>query len=104
MSKGDQSLEDSIRRTLSQYDRVVAEARELMVNKTHDYGESWRDMRLVSITDQILTKVRRIVRLQELQQGGQSPRVSEGIESEFRDILNYAIFALIKIKEAKGEL
>lgn len=102
MSQGE-SLDVSIRRTVEEYDRVVAEARELMLNKTHDYGESWREMRVISITDQILTKVRRIVRLQELQMKGAEPRVSEGIESEFRDILNYTIFALIKIKEERGE-
>lgn len=81
------------------YDAIIAECKELMLAKNHDYGESWREMRLTSITDQILIKVRRIKRLEDLQMKGQSPMISEGIEAEYRDILNYCVFALIKIKE-----
>lgn len=102
MDTNHETINASIRKTLARYDAIVAEARQLMVDKTHDYGESWREMRLVSITDQILVKARRIVRLQELTAEGQSAKVSEGIESEFRDILNYAIFALIKLEEQRG--
>ena len=81
------------------YDNIIATSRALMVAKNHDYGESWREMRLTSITDQILVKVRRIKRLEDLQLKGEAPQVSEGIESEFRDILNYSVFALIKLQE-----
>jgi hypothetical protein len=73
-----------------------------MIAKNSDYGDSWRDMRLVSITDQILVKTKRIIQLEELQSSGKSPKVSEGIESEYRDILNYCVFALIKMKEANN--
>jgi hypothetical protein len=83
------------------FDEIIADCKKLMEAKNHDYGESWREMRLPSITDQILIKVRRIRRLEELQQKGGKPMVSEGIVSEYRDILNYCIFALIKIAEEK---
>ena len=85
--------------TVTAFDEIVAEAKSLMSAKNHDYGESWREMRLPSITDQILIKVRRIQRLEELKTRGLSPKVSEGLEAEYRDILNYCVFALIKLKE-----
>ena len=87
--------------TVEAYDVVVNTARDLMVKKNHDYGDSWRLMRLPSITDQIYVKVMRIRELEALQAKGQDPKVSEGIESEYRDILNYAAFASIKIEEQK---
>jgi hypothetical protein len=83
------------------YDAVTDKARALMVKKNHDYGDSWRLMRLTSITDQIYVKVMRIRELEDLQARGLDPQVSEGIESEYRDILNYAAFGLIKIEESK---
>ena len=87
--------------TPTQYDAIIARARALMMAKNHDYAESWREMRLTSITDQLLTKVRRIKRLEDLQLRGEAPQVSEGIESEYRDILNYCVFALIRMSETK---
>jgi hypothetical protein len=81
--------------TAEAYDAVIARARALLVRKNHDYGESWREMRPTSITDQILIKARRIRRLEELAAMGQGPMVSEGIEAEYLDILNYAALALI---------
>lgn len=83
------------------YDAVTLQARNLMVLKNHDYGDSWRLMRLSSITDQIYVKVMRIRELEDMQARGEGPKVSEGIESEYRDILNYAAFGLIKIEESK---
>ena len=71
-----------------------------MIAKNVDYGDSWREMRLSSITDQIIVKAYRIRRLEE---SNEPPKVSEGIESEYRDILNYCVFALIKLREAKTE-
>jgi len=69
-----------------------------MIAKNTDYGDSWRLMRLPSITDQILVKVSRI---RQIEESPEPPRVSEGVESEYRDIANYAIFALIKIREKR---
>lgn len=85
--------------TIEQYDAILNDVRELMVAKNDDYGDSWREMRRTSITDQVLVKVRRIKILEE---SDEAPKVSEGIESEYRDILNYCVFALIKMTEKDG--
>ncbi|MEA1864801.1 MAG: DUF1599 domain-containing protein [Euryarchaeota archaeon] len=84
--------------TIEEYDEILRELRELMVAKNADYGDSWRQMRLPSITDQILVKV---CRIRSLEESKDAPKVSEGIESEYRDIINYCIFALIKLREAE---
>lgn len=87
--------------TAEAFDDVIKNCRELVVAKSHDYGDSWREMRLTSITDQLLIKVRRIKRLEDLKVKGETPMVSEGIEAEYRDILNYCAFALIMINEER---
>jgi hypothetical protein len=79
---------------LSLYDRHAHEALELMKRKNHDYDEAWRDMRVSSYTDLILTKIERIKEIENL--GGQT-LVSEGIDSNLMDIINYSVFALIKL-------
>ena len=84
--------------TIEQYDAILKEVRALMVAKNADYGDSWREMRLTSITDQILVKT---IRIRTLEESGDAPKVSEGIESEYRDILNYCVFALIQMQEGK---
>src|SRR5690606_19192574 len=73
------------------YDQWVEETRELLENKNHDYGEAWRDMRISSITDIILMKVYRVKQI-EKHQG--KTLVSEGIEANYQDIINYAVFCL----------
>ena len=88
--------------TARQFDEVVARARALMLRKNHDYGESWREMRPASITDQILVKVLRIRRLEELQTKGEQAMVAEGIESEYVDILNYAVFGVLRLEEERA--
>ena len=89
----------SIEDTLAQYNGIIAETQETMRAKDHDYGESWRYMRLPSITDQILVKVRRIQQLEELTARGEISKVAEGRESEYKDIINYCVFAIIKLRE-----
>lgn len=89
--------------TAHRYDEVVARARALMLRKNHDYGESWREMRPASITDQILVKVLRIRRLEELQNKGEQAMVAEGIESEYVDILNYAVFGVLRLEDQRAE-
>lgn len=89
----------AIEYTLKRYNEIIAETQETMKNKDHDYGESWRDMRLPSITDQILIKAKRIQKLEELAAKGESSKVAEGRESEYKDIINYCIFAIIKLRE-----
>ncbi len=91
-------IEDTIR----QYNDIVEEAQKLLIAKDHDYGESWRDMRLPSITDQILIKAKRVQRLEELASRGEEAKVAEGRESEYRDIINYCVFAIIKLREERA--
>ena len=76
------------------YDRKVTEARSLMEAKNHDYGEAWRDMRVSSYTDFILTKIERVKEMEDL--NGQT-LVSEGIDSNYMDIIIYAVFGAIKL-------
>ena len=79
------------------YDRYAREALELMKRKNHDYDEAWRSMRVSSYTDLILTKIERIKEMEDL--GGQT-LVSEGIDANYMDIINYAVFGVIKLSEA----
>lgn len=87
-------------KALSLYDGHAAGVRSLMEAKNHDYGEAWRDMRVSSITDMILTK---IMRNKEIEDHGGVTKVSEGVEGNYADIVNYAIFALILLSEGDGE-
>lgn len=80
----------------TQYTSVIAETKQLMMAKNHDYGEAWRDMRGSSLTDIILTKINRIKKIED--NNGRT-EVSEGVESNYQDIINYAVFGLIKIAE-----
>ena len=78
------------------YDQHAQEALELMLRKNHDYDEAWRSMRVSSYTDFILTKIQRIKEIEDLQ--GQT-LVSEGIDANYMDIINYAVFGAIKLSE-----
>ena len=78
------------------YDQYAGEALELMKRKNHDYDEAWRSMRVSSYTDFILTKIERIKEIENL--GGQT-LVSEGIDANYMDIINYAVFGIIKLSE-----
>jgi hypothetical protein len=77
------------------YQREVAENIRLLTNKNHDYGEAWRWMRVSSMTDLILQK---ILRIKQIEDNNGATLVSEGLEANYRDIINYAVFALIKLK------
>ena len=78
--------------TLEFYDEKVLSAKKLMQNKNHDYGEAWREMSNESFVDLILAKV---LRIKQMVQNDGKTLVSEGIDANFYDILNYAVFALI---------
>ena len=78
------------------YDHYAHEALSLMKRKNHDYDEAWRGMRVSSYTDLILTKIERIKEIENL--GGET-LVSEGVEGNYMDIVNYAVFGLIKLSE-----
>lgn len=76
------------------YDEYAESAYQLMLKKNHDYGEAWRDMRVSSLTDLILTK---ILRIKQIEDNQGKTTISEGIASNYYDMLNYAIFALIHL-------
>lgn len=78
------------------YDRAVNETLELLQNKNHDYGEAWRDMRVSSITDIILMK---LLRVKQIEDNAGKTLVSEGVKANYQDMINYAVFASIKLNE-----
>lgn len=81
---------------LAWYDEIAKSALELMKAKNHDYDEAWRSMRVASYDDIILTKLQRV---KEIEDHAGHTEVSEGIESNYLDIINYAVFALIKLHD-----
>ncbi len=80
------------------YDSIIGKARMLMENKNHDYGEAWREMSQESFTDLILTK---LLRIKQILANKGKTLISEGIDANYYDIINYAVFALILISEGK---
>lgn len=82
---------------LDLYDKMIDEATVLMKNKNHDYDEAWREMRVSSFTDIILQK---LMRTKEIEDHNGKTLISEGIDANYMDMINYAIFALIKIRFA----
>ena len=81
---------------LALYDDFIQKARDLMEKKNHDYGEVWRDMRISSMTDLIYQK---ILRTKQIEDNEGKTMVSEGLEANYFDMLNYAVFCLIKLSE-----
>ena len=88
-------LELERKETEKLYDKHLRSARDLMENKNHDYDEAWRNMRVSSYTDIILMKLMRIKQIEDKE--GET-LVSEGVDANYRDIINYALFALIKLE------
>lgn len=78
------------------YDQFIIDTRQLFESKNHDYGEIWRDMRISSYTDLILMK---ILRLKQIEDNDGKTMSSEGIDANYMDIINYCVFALIRIEE-----
>jgi len=74
------------------YDKHVGITKELMENKNHDYGEAWRDMRVSSLTDLIIQK---LLRVKQIEDNKGKTLVSEGIDANYQDMINYAVFAMI---------
>lgn len=85
---------------LQWFDHYSTKTKELMEAKNHDYGEAWRDMRVSSITDLILMKLLRIKSIEE--NDGQTI-ISEGLDANYMDIVNYAVFAMILLEEQKSK-
>lgn len=89
-----ESNELSVEVAETYYDERVKETKDLMFDKNHDYGEAWRDMRISSLTDLILMK---ILRVKQIEDNDGQTLASEGIKANYQDMLNYAVFALIKL-------
>jgi len=76
------------------YDKHILITKELMENKNHDYGEAWRDMRVSSLTDLIIQK---LLRVKQIEDNEGKTLVSEGIDANYQDMINYAVFAMIHL-------
>jgi hypothetical protein len=80
------------------YDKHIGETLNLLLKKNHDYGEAWREMRVSSITDIILMK---LLRVKQIEDNQGKTRISEGIDANYQDMINYSVFALIKLNYVK---
>ncbi len=81
---------------MSLYDEYIGQARNLMIAKNHDYDEAWRSMRVNSYTDMILSKIQRT---KQIEDNDGLTQVSEGIDANYMDMVNYAVFGIIKLSE-----
>jgi hypothetical protein len=86
----------NIDESIFEYNKNVEIAKKLMMDKNHDYGEAWRDMRVSSLTDLILQK---LLRVKQIEDNKGKTIVSEGIDANYQDMINYAIFALILLEK-----
>jgi hypothetical protein len=86
----------SSKEALDLYDKYMTKTKELMYAKNHDYGEAWRKMRISSYTDLILMK---IYRTKQIEKNDGQTVISEGIDANYMDMVNYALFGLIKLGE-----
>ena len=91
-------MELSLERAMELYDKHLGRTVRLMLDKNHDYGEAWRQMRVSSMTDLILMKLRRIKQIEDHE--GKT-LVSEGVEGGYMDIINYSLFCLIRLRESE---
>lgn len=82
------------KQTLELYNKYLYQARDLMLNKNHDYDEAWRNMRVSSLDDIILMK---LLRVKQIENNKGKTLISEGLDANYYDIINYAVFALIKL-------
>lgn len=86
----------SVDRATELYDKHIAATRELMIRKNHDYDEAWRGMRVHSYTDIILQK---LMRTKQIEDNAGVTLISEGIDANYQDMINYSVFAIIKLTE-----
>jgi hypothetical protein len=87
----------SVEEAMRLYDEKINLTKELMENKNHDYGEAWRDMRVSSLTDLIIQK---LLRVKQIEDNKGKTLVSEGIDANYQDMINYAVFAMILMEDA----
>lgn len=95
---GDDRLELPVEETEKLYEKHVRLTMDLLMNKNHDYGEAWRDMRVSSITDIILMK---IFRTKQIEDNQGKTLISEGVDANYQDMINYAVFSLIKLNNGE---
>jgi len=101
LKKGTATVDElSVNEVTDLYDQTVATVKETMIAKNHDYGEAWREMSQQSLVDLILVK---LLRMKQILENGGKTLISEGLDANYIDILNYAAFALILIEEQKQQ-
>ena len=93
-----EQMEVPIDELMVAYDEFANKTKALLADKNHDYGEAWRDMRVSSITDIILMK---LLRVKQIEDNAGQTIVSEGIDANYMDMINYSVFALILLKEGQ---
>ncbi len=91
----EQNLDLTVEEAMKHFDNYINIAKSLMENKNHDYSEAWRNMRIGSLTDIILMK---LLRIKQIEDNLGKTFVSEGVDANYMDIINYAVFALIKLE------
>ena len=84
-----------LNQSLTHYDNKITATKQLMLDKNHDYGEAWRDMRVSSLTDLIIQK---LLRVKQIEDNKGKTVASEGIDANYQDMINYAVFALIHLQ------
>lgn len=100
LQKGETRIDLDWQTISTLYDKHAQNTLELLLQKNHDYGEAWRAMRVSSMTDLILMKIKRIKQIEDNQGLTQ---ISEGVETNYQDILNYAVFCLIQLNFLENE-
>lgn len=96
--KEDPRMDIPVEEATRLYDHYIKDTKELLMNKNHDYGEAWRDMRVSSITDIILMK---IFRTKQIEDNDGETIISEGVDANYQDMINYAVFSLIKLGQGE---
>jgi len=91
-------LELPLDKTMELYDKHLGRTIDLMMDKNHDYGEAWRQMRVSSMVDLILMK---LMRIKQIEDNDGRTLVSEGVEGGYMDIINYSLFCLVRLNEKK---
>lgn len=94
--KNEKRMEIPEAEVAAMFGKHITQAKSLMENKNHDYGEAWREMRVSSLTDLIMMKIQRV---KQIEDNKGETIISEGIDANYLDMINYAIFALIKLEE-----
>ena len=93
---GSEPMELPLERTMELYDKHLTRTIDLMMDKNHDYGEAWRQMRISSMVDLILMK---LLRIKQIEDNEGKTLVSEGVEGGYMDIINYSLFCLVRLTE-----